>query len=81
MTYSDDGNYIWDGEAWVLLARRRRSRGRRVSRATGCLLIITVLGCVGLTGTGIALRGDPAAWLPSGFFANQTLRNWAKDFV
>lgn len=78
MTYSDDGNFIWDGEAWIPLARRRR-HGRRVFRATGCLLIIAILACVGLTGTGIVLRGDPAAWLPSGFFANQTLRNWAKD--
>jgi hypothetical protein len=55
------------------LSGRRRGFGGRLA----ILGVLLVVGALGVTGSGIALRGDPAAWLPDGFVANQQLRDWA----
>jgi pimeloyl-ACP methyl ester carboxylesterase len=48
-------------------------------RRLGCFLVALAICFVAFTGSGILLKKDPAAWLPSGFPGSQSLRGWAKD--
>lgn len=82
--YSPDGKHVWDGYRWVAVPEAAvpahpSNTVAKWFKALGCLVMLAIVVAVGLAGSGIVLRGDPAAFLPAGFIANQQLRGWAKD--